>query len=147
MIAYICQTIMAYLLLFLQSFLAATLVPFSSEAVLAAMLYNGFNPTYCLIAATLGNWLGGMSSYGLGYLGKLEHIEKLLRVKHQKLLQWQEKIQKYGSYFALITWLPFIGDVVAVGLGFFKVRWLPVAVLSFIARAIRYALITYWMIG
>jgi membrane protein YqaA with SNARE-associated domain len=138
---------MAYLLLFFQSFLAATLVPFSSEAVLAAMIYNDFNPVYCLVAASAGNWLGGMSSYGLGYLGKLEHIEKWLRINHEKLLRWQEKIQKYGSYLALITWLPFVGDIIAVGLGFFKVRWLPVAVLSLVARVLRYTIITYWMVG
>ena len=138
---------LSYWLLFFQSFLAATLVPFSSEAVLAAMIYNDFNPVYCLVAASAGNWLGGMSSYGLGYLGKLEHIEKWLRIKYKKLLHWQEKIQKYGSYLALITWLPFVGDIIAVGLGFFKVRWLPVAVLSLVARVLRYAVITYWMVG
>ena len=109
------------------------------------MIYNDFNPVYCLVAASAGNWLGGMSSYGLGYLGKLEHIEKWLRIKQEKLLHWQEKIQKYGSYLALITWLPFVGDIIAVGLGFFKVKCLPVAVISLVARALRYALIVYFV--
>lgn len=132
---------MAYLFLFLQSFLAATVVPFSSETVLTGMVLNGFNSTYCLVFATVGNWLGGLSSYLLGYLGKIEWIEKYLRVKHEKLLKWEGKIKKYGSYFALLCWLPFIGDIIAIALGLFKVKALPVSLFMLFGKFIRYWLI------
>lgn len=137
---------MAYLFLFLQSFLAATVVPFSSEAVLTGMVLNGFNASYCLVFATAGNWLGGLSSYLLGYLGKIEWIEKYLRVKHEKLLKWEGKIKKYGSYFALLCWLPFIGDIIAIALGLFKVKALPVSILMLIGKALRYIIIVCLLI-
>ena len=51
--------------LFLGSFLAATVVPFSSDALLVGMLVAGCDPIECLISATIGNWLGGLTSYGI----------------------------------------------------------------------------------
>jgi membrane protein YqaA with SNARE-associated domain len=56
--------------LFLASFLAATVVPFSSEALLSFLIINGTDAYTAVLVATFGNWLGGMSSYGIGYLGK-----------------------------------------------------------------------------
>lgn len=136
---------MAYWLLFLQSFLAATLIPFSSEAVLSGMLLGGYDATLCLIFATLGNWLGGMSSYGLGFLGKLAWIEKYLRIKPEKVNRWKASIQKYGSYVAFWCWLPFVGDVLAVALGFFKVNVGGVAVFMLIGKFLRYLAIVYFL--
>lgn len=132
---------MAYFLLFLQSFLAATIVPFSSEAVLTGMLASGYDTTLCILYATLGNWLGGLSSYLLGYLGKLEWIEKILRVKNEKLIKWEYSVKKYGSYFALICWLPFAGDAIAIALGLFKAKLIPVSIFMFVGKFIRYFVI------
>ena len=109
-----------YLGLFMASFLSATILPFSSEAVLAAMILGGANPWVSVGVATAGNWIGGMSSYGLGYLGKWEWMEKYLGVKKQKVEGWKPKIDRYGSFFASVSFLPFIGDVIAVALGFFR---------------------------
>ena len=136
----------AYFILFLQSFLAATVIPFSSEVVLSGMILNGYDATLCLIFATTGNWLGGMSSYLLGYLGKIEWIEKYLRVKHEKLLKWETSINKYGSYFALLCWLPLIGDVIAIALGLFKVKAFPIGIYMLIGKALRYVVLVYFLI-
>ena len=76
---------LGYLGLFIASFLAATVVPFSSEVVFSALVFGGLDPWICVIVASLGNWLGGMSSYFLGRLGKMEWIEKYLRVKREKI--------------------------------------------------------------
>ena len=135
---------MAYWLLFLQSFLAATLIPFSSEAVLVGMLSADYNASLCLFSATLGNWLGGMSSYGLGYLGKIAWIEKFLRIRPEKVQRWKASTQKYGSYFAFWCWLPFVGDVIAIALGFFKVNVGGVAVFMFLGKFLRYLVIVYF---
>ena len=70
--------------LFIASFLAATVVPFSSEFVFSAMVFGGFNAWSCVIVATMGNWLGGMTCYYLGRLGKIEWIEKYFRIKREK---------------------------------------------------------------
>ncbi len=137
---------MAYFLLFLQSFLAATIIPFSSEAVLTGMILNDYDATYCLIAASLGNWLGGMSSYGLGYLGKIEWIEKYFRVKHSTILKWEDKVNRFGSYFALLCWLPLIGDVIAIALGLFKTKVMSTSIYMFIGKFLRYVIIIYFLI-
>ena len=62
--------------LFLSGFLSGSIFPFNSEAVLSLMIFSGFDPKSSLIVATAGNTLGGISIYYLGYLGKMEWIEK-----------------------------------------------------------------------
>ena len=58
--------------LFISSFIAATIIPFSSELVLSILLANQYPLVTCLFIATLGNWLGGISSYGLGKIGRMD---------------------------------------------------------------------------
>ena len=111
---------MGYPLLFLASFLAATVVPFSSELVLSGMLVAGFDPYVSLIVATLGNWMGGLTSYWLGWLGKWQWIEKYLRISEAKLVRVQTKIKGREGWIAFFCWLPIVGDVLAVALGLIK---------------------------
>ena len=61
---------LGYFGLFVGSFVAATVVPFSSDVLLVGMLAAGGNIWLSVAVATLGNWLGGLTSYGLGWLGK-----------------------------------------------------------------------------
>ena len=130
--------------LFLVAFLAATVLPFSSDAVLAAMMFGDFDPFWLVVYASIGNWLGGMSSYALGFLGKWQWIEKYFRVKRREVIKWKKRSQKYGVYFALLTWLPAVGDVMAIGLGFARTKIVPTAILMFIGKAARYIAIV-WM--
>jgi membrane protein YqaA with SNARE-associated domain len=132
-----------YLGLFFASFLAATILPFSSEVILSGMLIAGYNTTFCLLIATFGNWLGGMSSYGLGYLGNIERLEKWLGFKREKLPKFRMYISKYGSYVAFFCWLPLVGDPLAVALGLFRSNSLNVAVWMLLGKAIRYAVMAY----
>ena len=125
--------------LFAASFLAATLVPFSSDALLLLMVANGFDPVWSILVATLGNWLGGMSSYFLGYLGKWEWIEKYLRIKREKIERWHDQLEKRGAIFAFFSWLPLIGDVFAVGLGILRTDWRTVAFAMLAGKMMRYA--------
>jgi membrane protein YqaA with SNARE-associated domain len=83
--------------LFLASFLAATVVPFSSEALLSFLIINGTDPYAAVFVATAGNWLGGMSSYAIGYLGKWEWIEKYLRIKRETIEKWHNRLYKRGA--------------------------------------------------
>ena len=92
--------------LFLASFLAATVVPFSSEALLTILIVNGTDAYTAVLVATAGNWLGGMSSYGIGYLGRWEWIEKYLHVKRESIEKWHNRLYKRGAIFAFLSWLP-----------------------------------------
>ena len=134
--------------LFIGSFLAATIIPFSSDLLLVGILIVGFDPVVSVAVATVGNWLGGLTSYGLGRLGKWEWIEKWLRISRKKLERQRERISRYGSFAALLSWLPVVGDVLAVGLGFYRINFWKSAVFILIGRAARYAalaLVHYWM--
>lgn len=128
--------------LFAGTFLSATVVPFSSDFLIVAILMAGGDPRLSFLYATAGNWLGGLTSYGLGWLGKWQWIEKWLHVKEEKLKKQQSKIDRYGAWLALLTWTPFIGDVFAIALGFYRVNFTKSAVYMLIGRALRFA---FWI--
>lgn len=136
---------LGYAGLFIATFLAATVIPFSSEAILAAMVLGGFDPVTSFFVATIGNTLGGMSSYGLGYLGNWQSIGRYLRVKEEKVRSWKHQLDRFGAYTALMAWAPFIGDVIAVALGIFKVNVWRTAFWMTVGKAARYAVIV-WML-
>jgi len=101
--------------LFGSSFLAATLLPGGSEAVLFAVLK--LYPEQSALAlgiATLGNTLGGMSSYLIGRI-----------LPQKKDLRGLEAVRKYGSPSLLLSWVPFIGDPLCVAAGWLRLNpWL-----------------------
>ncbi|ETW98226.1 MAG: hypothetical protein ETSY1_19625 [Candidatus Entotheonella factor] len=137
-------TLLTYAGLFASSFLAATLLPFSSEAVLVTLLLTGHSPVPCIIIATLGNSLGGMSSYGLGYLGNLVWIERYLRIEAKQIQRIRKQTTRFGSLLAFFSWLPVVGDVIAVALGFFKVQPVGVAIYMLAGKALRYIVIAVY---
>ena len=124
--------------MFIASFLAATILPFSSEVVLTGVLLAGSAYWPCMIAATLGNFLGGMSCYWLGMLGKVEWIEKYLKLDPVKLQKVQDWIKGKGSWMGFFVFLPGIGDFIAVALGFLRANIWVVAISMFLGKAIRY---------
>lgn len=71
--------------LFISALLAGSIIPFSSELVLVALVKLGLNPTACILAAALGNTAGGMTCYYMGRLGKISWIEKYFKVKKEKV--------------------------------------------------------------
>lgn len=131
---------LGYLGLFLASFLAATFVPFSSEAVVSYFIYQKQNILLIVAIATMGNFLGGMLSYYIGRLGKMRWCERYLGVKREKVLHLQTRIIRYGSILAFFSFLPVIGDPLAVALGFFRVSAIKVACFMLAGKAIRYGI-------
>lgn len=131
-------TDLGYVGLFLASFLAATILPFSSEFVLSGVLAAGGDPVISLVTATMGNWLGGLSSYWIGWLGKFEWIEKYLRIPRAKLEKWHYKIRGKEWWIAFFCWLPGIGDIIAVMLGLLKTNFWLSAIGMLLGKALRY---------
>lgn len=127
-----------YIGVFIASFLAATVLPFSSEVVLTGVLLAGATYWPCMISATIGNFLGGMSCYWLGMFGKVAWIEKYLKVDRAKLLKVQDWIKNKGAWMAFFVFLPGIGDLIAVALGFLRGNVWIVAVAMFLGKALRY---------
>ena len=124
--------------LFLGSFLAATVVPLYSDALYLGVLYAGCNLISCLIAATLGNWLGGLTSYGIGWVGRWEWIERWFHVKREKLERQRSRIDRWGIWLAFFTWLPFVGDLFAIALGFYRISPIKCALLMLLGKFLRF---------
>jgi membrane protein YqaA with SNARE-associated domain len=131
-----------YLGVFIASFLAATVLPFSSEVVLTGVLLAGASYWPCLAAASLGNTLGGMTCYWTGMLGKVEWIEKYFRLNAAKLRKVQDWLKGKGAWVAFFVFLPGIGDFIAVALGFLRANVWIVALSMAAGKILRYWL---WM--
>lgn len=127
--------------LFLGCLLSATVIPFSSEALVAGALLLDYSPWTVVLVATLGNTIGGMTCYLLGRLCKWSWIEKWLKVKEETLAKAHEKVEKYGSLAALLAWLPVVGDPIVIALGLMRTRVLPTTVLMFLGKGLRYMVV------
>ena len=127
--------------LFLGCLLSATVIPFSSEALVAGALLLDYSPWTVVLVATLGNTIGGMTCYLLGRLCKWSWIEKWLKVKEETLAKAHEKVEKYGSLAALLAWLPVVGDPIAIALGLMRTRVLLTTVLMFLGKGLRYMVV------
>lgn len=128
--------------LFIGTFLAATILPFSSDALYIAILAATGNAAGCLLFGTLGNWLGSVLTYWIGWAGKWEWIEKWFKVRPETMEKQKARIDRYGVWLALFAWVPIVGDVLAIALGFFKVRPFWTIVLLLIGKGIRFWLWT-----
>ena len=117
--------------LFASSFLAATLLPGGSEAVLYAVLR--MHPDlvwHALVLATLGNTLGGLTSYLVGRL-----------IPQTRPLKGLALARRYGTPMLLLSWAPLIGDALCVASGWLRQNAALAALYMAIGKAARYALI------
>lgn len=127
----------ALLSLFTSSFLSATLLPGSSEAVLIALLVAGTGSFWPLIfVATLGNSLGGMTNVILGRFFPLRDQSR-----------WRGKVtgllQRYGSVALLLSWMPVIGDLLCLLAGWLRLSWGPVVFFLCIGKLLRYLVVGF----
>ena len=130
-----------YLGLFLSAIIAGSILPFSSEVVLTALVEIGLDPLYCLIWASIGNTIGGLICYWLGYLGNMRWIERWLRIKKEKLDKVEKFVRRYGALMGLFGVLPFIGEAIIVMLGLMRSNVYYTTITMFIGKSIRYALL------
>lgn len=118
--------------LFASSFLAATLLPGGSEAVLFGALKLHPEQLWLMLAvATLGNTLGGLSSYLIGRL-----------IPQKTQLKGLPVIQRWGSPALLLSWVPLIGDPLCVAAGWLRLN--PWWSTLFIATG---KFVRYWIIA
>jgi len=124
--------------LFISAFISSTLMPGGSEALLLWMAANSpYSPISLLSTATLGNTLGGMTNWLIGYaMVSLIFKQPSANTSMQKALG---VLQKYGSPALLFSWLPIIGDPLCLAAGYLRCNpWLS-ALFILIGKAARYA--------
>ncbi len=128
--------------LFLASFLAATILPFSSEIILVFFLTQGINPWLCFILALTGNVLGGVTNFWIGKMGNPIWLKKI-GVSEKTINERKHWVEKQGAFLAFFSWVPIIGDPLLVVLGFFKSNIYKTHFWMIIGKALRYVIIVF----
>ena len=117
--------------LFLASFLSATLLPGGSEVVLlAVVLRHPDQASAALLLATIGNTLGGMTTWGMGRL-----IPAHLAPRKSAM------VARRGAPILLLAWTPLIGDTLCAAAGWLRLAWLPCTLWMALGKGARYALV------
>ncbi|MDO4164366.1 MAG: YqaA family protein [Bacteroides sp.] len=127
-----------YVGLFVSALLAGSIVPFSSELVMMALVKVGLSPAICVLAATLGNTAGGMTCYYMGRLGRTDWIEKYFKVKKEKIDRMQRFLQGKGALMGFFAFLPFVGEAIAIALGFMRSNVWLTTLSMFVGKLVRY---------
>ena len=128
-----------YLGLFVSAVLAGSVIPFSSELVMIALVKVGLNPAMCVLSATLGNTIGGMTCYYMGHLGNVVWIEKYFKVKKEKIDKMQQFLQGKGALMGFFAFLPLVGSAVAIALGFMRSNVWLTTLSMLTGKLVRYA--------
>ncbi|MBF0368872.1 MAG: DedA family protein [Magnetococcales bacterium] len=133
---------LAYGGLWAGAFLAATLLPFSSEAMLAAMLYSGeYTPFYLWLAATTGNVAGSLVNWWLGRYCLRWQGRRWFPFPEEGLARSRRWFMKFGVWSLLLAWLPLVGDPITFLGGVFRVPLPLFTGLVLIGKGVRYFLL------
>ena len=135
---------MIYLSLFFISFLAATILPFSSELTLAGLIStSNYNNLLLLIVASFGNILGSAVNWALGFYSRNLTTKKWFPFKETQIERSSVWFRKFGKWSLLFVWIPIVGDPLTLVAGLLRVKFLDFIILVAIGKVSRYVLIYY----
>ena len=138
---------MIYLSLFFLSFLAATILPFSSELTLAGLIStSNYDNLLLLVFASFGNVLGSVFNWGLGFYARNLTIKKWFPFKETQIERSSKWFSKFGKWSLLFAWVPIVGDPLTFVAGLLRVRFFDFIILVAIGKVSRY-LIIFYLIG
>jgi membrane protein YqaA with SNARE-associated domain len=135
-----------YLSLLFISFLAATILPFSSELTLAGLIStSNYDNLLLLVFASFGNVLGSVFNWGLGFYARNLTIKKWFPFKETQIERSSKWFSKFGKWSLLFAWVPIVGDPLTFVAGLLRVRFLDFIILVAIGKVSRYLIIFYLM--
>ena len=138
---------MIYLSLFVISFLAATILPFSSELTLAGLIVtSNYDNLLLLIVASFGNVLGSVVNWALGFYSRNLTSKKWFPFKETQIEKSSKWFRKFGKWSLLFAWVPFLGDPLTLIAGLLRVKFLDFIILVAIGKVTRY-LVVFYLIG
>ena len=137
---------MIYLSLFSISFLAATILPLSSELTLAGLIAtSNYDNLLLLIFVSSGNVLGSVVNWALGFYSRNLTIKKWFPFKETQMERSSKWFGKFGKWSLLFSWVPIVGDPLTLVAGLLKVRFVDFIILVAIGKVSRYLIVFYLM--
>ena len=137
---------MIYLSLFTISFLAATILPFSSELTLAGLIAtSNYDNLILLIVASFGNTLGSVVNWALGFYSRNLTTKKWFPFKETQIERSSKWFDKFGKLSLLFAWAPILGDPLTLVAGLLRVKFLDFIILVAIGKVSRYLIVFYLM--
>ena len=127
----------------LAAFLAGSFFPFSSEAVMVALMATGLDPWQLMVYGTIGNVMGSVFNYGVGRMGKMEWIEKYLRVKKRNLDRAHRFVEGHGAWMGFFAFLPVIGSAITIVLGLMRSNVVVTFIAITLGKLFRYIILIY----
>ena len=133
----------AYLSLFIVSFLAATILPFSSEVILATyLLSETYNKFMLIFFASFGNILGSIFNWFLGIYFLKFQDKKWFPFTNAQIDRSSRWFIKYGKWSLLFAWVPIIGDPITFIAGTMRIKFLIFLLLVSFGKIMRYVFIS-----
>ena len=135
---------MIYLSLLVISFLAATILPFSSELTLAGLVTtSNYDNLLLLIVASLGNVLGSVVNWILGFYSRNLSTKRWFPFKDKQIEKSSKWFNRFGRWSLLFAWVPIIGDPLTLVAGLLRVKFVEFLILVTIGKVSRYLVIFY----
>lgn len=132
-----------YFSLFASSFLAATILPLSPDAMAAYMASNGYVLFLIIAVATLGSYLGSCTTYLLGRLSRKKILKKRMKGGEEKLEKYHKIFAKYGAPILLFSWVPVVGDIFVGLAGIFGINFFIFSLYALLGKITRFAFVAY----
>ena len=129
--------------MFIAAFLAGSFFPFSSEAVMLALMALGVNPWELMLYGTAGNVLGSLFNYAVGRMGKEEWFEKYLHVKPEQMDKARKFMRGRGAYMGFFAFIPILGSAITILLGLMRANFVITFVSITVGKLVRYIILIY----
>lgn len=130
--------------LFFATMASSTILPIPSEAVVATFIALKYNPWIILIVASMGNVLGSITTYALGYFGLTKVLQKFSKIDNVKVRYFRQKSLQHGDLLSFLSFLPFLGDIFTLALGLAKYNVYRCIFFITLGKTLRYAIIIFF---
>ena len=133
--------------MFIAAFLAGSILPFSSETVMIALVAVGINPWLLLLYASVGNSIGGITCYYIGRITTPDKVQRTFRIKPEYMERAKKLVSRWGALMGFFCWLPFLGDAILVTLGIMRSNAFVTNIMMILGRTLRYTTVLLSTLG